>query len=260
MASAESDRMNPAAIFGISRLMHISLIQYPADIQAKALTLIIPRKANTIALSLRHLGYGDFEQYDEDGNRLGDYISGDTWMTGSTAYGFQDNKFLVGVTGGFFISQLEDYQSIVLTLAAGIIYDIELIKMRLGLSLQNGGFVLTRYTSEKEKLPTALVASINKRVAHLPLELALDVAYQLSKETAYARFSGTFDLPHQFKLQWGFNTNKLYQQTGINYINDFFGSSGFGLAYDNQEYRFEFGGYFFTSGGWIVGMGMGIYF
>ena len=149
MASAESDRINPAAIFGFPRLMHISLIQYPADIQAKALTLIIPRKANTIAVSLRHLGYGDFEQYDAGGNRLGDYISGDTWITGSSAYGFQDKKLLVGATGGFFISQLEDYQSIVLTLSAGTIYNIKSMKLRLGLSHQNSGFVLTRKTSEK---------------------------------------------------------------------------------------------------------------
>jgi hypothetical protein len=258
--SPESDHRNPAAIHGQNRTIHISLLQYPADIQAKSLILVYPQGSNTIALSLRHLGYGDFEEYDEDGNRLGDYVSGDTWISGSVAHSYLENSFLAGVTSGFFISQLADYQSVALTITIGAIYSIETIQTRLGLSLQNSGIILSRYTDKKEKLPTTLTVSMGKRLAYLPLDIAVDFGYRIADNNSYLGISGVFDLPYQFKLRWGMNTNKLYQETDTNYINDFLGSSGFGLAYDNTEYRFEFGGYFFTTGGWIVGMGLGIYF
>jgi hypothetical protein len=58
----------------------------------------------------------------------------------------------------------------------------------------------------------------------------------------------------------GTNTNKLDQTTKVHYLDDFFGSGGAGLMFDNEEYRFGLSTYFFTAGGWIVGLGMGVYF
>jgi hypothetical protein len=258
--STSSDQLNPAAIRELPRLLQVSLIRYPADIQGESVVLVYPFEKQTVMLSLKHLGYGEFEEYDNTGERLGDYVSGDTWLSGSTAVNVFGEAVIAGISGGFLISQLQVYQSVVASFTGGLIYRISDSGIETGIALRHAGLVVKKFTDTREKLPLTAVASIRKRLAYLPFEFEMDIENRLQDGRTTFHLGGIFYLPHHFTLLLGTNTNKQDQSAEVHYLNDFFGSSGAGLIFDNEEYRFGFSTYFFTTGGWIVGLGMGVYF
>ncbi len=258
--SMSSDQLNPAAIRELPRLFQVSLIRYPADIMGESVALVYPFEKQTVMFSLKHLGYGEFEEYDKTGERLGDYVSGDTWLSGSIAVDMFGKVLIAGISGGFLISQLQVYQSVVTSFTGGLIYRIPTLGFETGIALRHAGFVIKKFTDVQEKLPLTAVASFRKRLVYLPFEFELDVENRLLDGRTTIHLGGIFYLPHHFTFLLGTNTNKLDQATKVHYLDDFFGSSGAGLMFDNKEYRFGLSTYFFTAGGWVVGLGMGVYF
>ncbi|NOZ03895.1 MAG: hypothetical protein GXO92_04710 [FCB group bacterium] len=260
LSSVESDRLNPAALGELPRQFHLSFLRYPADINAESLSLILPAGRGFYALGLRHLNYGLFEGFDADGQSTDNYTAGDTWVTLSAGETLKSRKISWGITAGLFLSRLENYQSTALVFTPGILFDIKSVNGKLGISLQNLGKVIDRYTRVRERLPTTVVTSVSKRLEHLPLELFVDGGYRLTTETFWLRLGGIFRLPYNFQLKWGTNTDKFSQQTRTNIGKDFIGSSGVGLSYRFEEYHFDLGSYFYGTGGWISSIGFGVTF
>ena len=127
------------------------------------------------SFGLRHLNYGFFDGYDEYGNQTGPYTSGDEWLTVSVGERRKGNRIALGGTLGGFFSQLESYQSVLMTFTVGALLYIDEFDAKLGLSLGNYGFIFKRYTRTNEQLPARLVGSFVKKLAHLPLQLSIDV-------------------------------------------------------------------------------------
>jgi len=249
--SIDSDRINPAGIATLVQQINVSLIKYPAGINSQSAIYIKPLNNSKIGIGLRHLNYGNFVSTNEDGIENGNYSAGDTWL--SAVWARKNDNISFGTTGGIFLSNLEAYNTTAIALSVGVLYDYLRYDIRLGISLSNFGTFLTRYTEKKDKLPTKIILSANKGLAHLPLDLNIDIGFNPSNNNTYWRLGGIFALPYNLELSFGVNSNNIDQRTEYRSINSVLGSSGLGVTYTYRHYSIEIGGYSYGTGGWIYG-------
>jgi len=254
--SSDSDRINPAGIAKLPKQIQFSIIKYPTSINAQSAMFVKELNNSNIGIGLRHLSYGNFISTNEDGVEDGTYSAGDTWL--SAAWARNNKNINWGITGGIFLSSLESYNAAAIVFSTGAIYNYSKYDMQLGISLSNFGMFVTRYTEQKEKLPTKIILSANKGLAHLPLDVNVDIGFNLNNENTYWRFGSTFALPNNLQLTFGVNANNISQRTDNNLTSKIFGSSGVGITYTYKQYSIEIGGYFYGTGGWIYGTGFNI--
>jgi hypothetical protein len=254
--SSDSDRINPAGLAKLPKQIQLNIIKYPAGINAQSAIFVKRLNNSNIGIGLRHLNYGNFISTNEDGVRGGTYSAGDTWI--SAAWARNNKNINWGASGGIFLSSLESYNATAIVFSTGAIYNYSIYDIQFGISLSNFGMLFTRYTEQKEKLPTKVILSANKGLAHLPLDLNVDIGINLNNENTFWRFGGTFLLPYNLQLTFGINSNNITQRTENNLTREVFGSSGVGITYTYKQYSIEIGGYSYGSGGWIYGTGFKI--
>ena len=249
--SMDSDRINPAGLATLAQQINMSLIKYPVGINSQSATYIKPLNNSKTGIGLRHLNYGNFISTNEDGIETGNYSAGDTWL--SATWARKNDNISFGATGGIFLSNLDKYNATAIVLSTGMLYDYPRYDIRLGISLSNFGMFLTRYTEQKEKLPTKIILSANKGLAHLPLDLNIDIGINSSNNNTYWRLGGIFALPYNLELSFGVNSNNINQRTEYRSISSVLGSSGLGIAYTYKQYSIKIGGYSYGTGGWLYG-------
>jgi len=253
----EADRVNPAYLGSVqNKIAGVSFIQYPAGIQAKLINGIFPRVNSIWMVSLRHLNYGSFVGRDEDGNLTENYQSNDTWFMASVARNLPKIHTAIGSSSGLFISQLEKYESAVLIFTPGVVIDFNIIDAKVGLSVRNLGFPVTTYTDTKESLPTKLVGTFTKKLAHLPLEINLNTEYETHDEVFSGSVSGTFYFSYQIQFNWGISMNKSAQITHVDLGKDYLTGTGVGLSFTTSIVDINLGGYMYGTGTWISGVGI----
>ncbi len=254
--SPDSDKINPAGIAMLAKQIQFSLVKYPAGINAQSAMFVKSLNNSNIGIELRHLSYGNFISTNEDGIENGTYSAGDTWL--STAWARNNQNMNWGVTGGVFFSSLESYSAAAIVFSTGVIYDYVKNEIRIGISFSNFGMFVKRYTEQKEKLPTKIILSASKGLAHLPVDLNIDIGFNLYNKNTYWRFGWIFILPYDLKVALGVNSNNISQRPESNLAKDILGSGGLGITYTHKQYSIEIGGYFYSTGGWIYGTGLNI--
>ncbi|MBC8216216.1 MAG: hypothetical protein ISS10_04210 [Candidatus Marinimicrobia bacterium] len=260
-ASGEIDRTNPALLGDVNhRHVGASMLNYPASIRAEMISAVLPRSYGTWMMSLRRLDYGEFIGMDEEGNSTENYFAGDTWVTIGIGKKLQKNRSMFGLTTGLFISQLEEYQSMVFTVTPGMVILIKSLKMNLGLSVRNFGIIMTHYTDIKSPLPTEVVGSLSKTLEHLPFEFNIEAGMIVEDKTAWGTIGGVFQLPYHLQLRWGVSSDKVSQITHVNLIKDYLAGSGAGLFFSTRKFEVGVSGYVYGTGGWISGVGVKMLF
>ena len=254
--NSESDRINPAGIAMLSKQIQLNLIKYPAGISAQSVVFVTALNNSNIGIGLRHLSYGNFISINEDGIENGTYTAGDTWL--SAAWARNNKNINWGASGGLFLSSLESYNAVAIVFSTGVLYNYQRYDTQIGISISNFGMFITRYTEQKEKLPTKIILSASKGLAHLPLDLNIDIGFSPYTKNTYWRFGGFFTLPYDFQLTFGVNSNNITQRSGSNLAKDVLGSIGLGVTYTHKQYSIEIGGYSYGTGGWIYGTGFNV--
>ncbi len=254
--NSDSDRINPAGIAIMSKQIQLNIIKYPAGINAQSAMFVKQLNNSNIGIGLRHLSYGSFTSTNEVGVEDGTYSAGDTWL--STAWARKNRDISFGVTAGLLFSNLESYNAAAIVFSTGVLYNYSNLNTQFGISMSNFGLFITRYTDKKENLPTKVILSANKELAHLPLDINIDFGYALNNKITNWRFGGIFELPYNLRLSLGINSNNLTQRTENNLFDEIFGSSGVGITYTYKQYSIEIGGYSYGTGGWIYGTGFNV--
>lgn len=247
----DSDKINPAGIAMLPKQIQFSLVKYPAGINAQSAMFVKSLNNSNIGIALRHLSYGSFVSTNAEGIENGTYTASDTWVSAAWARNNQNINW--GITGGMFLSSLEAYNAAAIVFSTGVIYDYVKNDIRIGISLSNFGLFLTRYTKQKEKLPTKIIFSASKGLAHLPLDMNIDIGFNPANKNIYWRFGGIIVLPYDLQFAFGVNSNNLTQRTEDGLTKSFLGSSGLGITYTHKKYSIGIGGYFYGTGGWIYG-------
>jgi len=255
---AESDRLNPSLMFSNEQLLTIGHVQYPADISSQMVQIVLPRNYGTLCGAIRHVSYGIFEGFDNNGNPTANYSAGDSWVTISIAKRLFSDKVHWGTSTGFLLSNLGQYSSTLLTSTSGISLNLPKYNMHAGLAIRNLAISIKDYSSAEMHFPTILNLSLAKRLAYLPLKMALDIDYGLYNQLMTFHLGGLFVLPFNTQIRFGTSSQRIDQLSQINLIRDFLTDTGLGITITTHQYIIDIGTYIYGTGGSAIAIGLGL--
>ena len=255
---AESDRLNPSLMFSNEQRLTIGRVQYPADISSQMVQIVLPHNYGTLGGTIRHVSYGIFEGFDENGNPTANYAAGDSWVTISVAKRLFAGKVHWGVSTGFLFSNLGEYSSTILTGTTGVSLNLSKYNMHTGLAIRNLAVSIKDYSSAEMHFPAILNLSLAKGLAYLPLKMALDIDYGLYNRLMTFHLGGVFVLPYNTQLRFGTSSRRINQLSQINLIRDFFTDTGLGITITNHQYIIDIGTYIYGTGGAVIAIGLGL--
>ncbi|MDP6967437.1 MAG: hypothetical protein QF551_09220 [Candidatus Marinimicrobia bacterium] len=243
---------NPALLQGNTKELLLSVLRYPAQIQSEMVEFRFPWRERSVAVTVRHMGYGSFEALDEDGVKTGEFAAGDIWASLAFSQSiFPSMDF--GLTAGIYHSQIEKVRASLGIISVGTVLRLPELDASLGLSVRNLGVTLQNYGSYPETIPTSVNLGATKKLAHLPLELSVDGIWW--EQGGVARIGGEFVLKHGILLRWGSSTYRFQQQTE-HLWRDILSGSSIGLGYVAQDLTVDIGLGYSGIGGAVIGVGV----
>ena len=258
LISVESDRLNPAFVYNNEKSMNLSFVQYPSEITSQLAQIVYPKKEYILAMAIRHISYGIFQGYDEEGIETSNYSAADTWISYSIAKPFYSENIQFGASLGYFYSNISNASSIILTGSSGLALKIPRYKMNLGLALRNLAIEVKSYSRNNSYTPILLNFSTSKKLAYLPLSVSIDSDFNSQRKLKNIRLAGIITLSNSVNLILGTSNNRIDQTSNnINFFKDLFADTGIGFSISTKQYVIDLGTYFYGTGGAIFSMGVG---
>jgi hypothetical protein len=256
--SAENDRLNPAFIINSEKLMSLSFVQYPSEITSQLAQVIYPHKKYVLTATIRHISYGIFKGYNENGTPTSNYSASDTWVSCSAVKSFYSKNIHLGATVGYFYSNIGDLSSMLLTGTTGMSLNIDRYKMNIGIALRNFTFEMKSYSSNKYYNPILINISSSKKLAYLPLIMIIDSDFDIQSKLNNIRLSGIITLTKDINFKLGTSINRVDQSEKIDFFKDIFADTGLGVSISTKQYIVDLGTYFYGMGGTVFAMGIGL--
>jgi len=242
---------NPAALSGIAEnRWTISYVDHLLDLQGGQLAYTRPTKFGNVGLGLLYFNYGDFQETDQFGEETGRNFGASEFALATSLSNTLGQGFDYGINLKYIYSSLDTYNASGLAFDGGIIYTSErFTDFQVGISVSNVGFILSDYTSTKEKMPLFLRLGFSKRLEHLPLLFSASLN-DMTLNTGDAvdilkRFSlgGEFDISQVIKLRIGYDNgiNQSVQSLGGRNFGGV--SAGLGINWKNFRLDYAFSNY-----------------
>ncbi len=198
----------------------------------------------TLGIGLRYAGYGELDELDENGTRLGSFNASDISLTTGLST-MLNEKLSAGAAVDLIHSSYQNYNSSAITASGGIYYLDKETNFSAGLSFRNLGDQIDYYNGFREDIPFDISAGISKKPEKFPFHLHLtlrqlnnwDLRVPGESETPafldnlfrHVIFGGEASFSENFKFRLGYN-RLLHEQTKTNDSFDFGGVSlGVGL-------------------------------
>ncbi len=126
----------------------------------------------TFSGTVQFVDYGTFQRTEEDGSETGTFTGGEYVVQLGAARAL-DSLFSVGANLKFITSQLEAYTATGWAADLGATFHKRSLGLTVSALLRNIGFVSSRYTDHKEKLPFDVQLGLSYRFRHAPFRLGL---------------------------------------------------------------------------------------
>ncbi len=249
---------NPANYFS-ERCFSTSFIFYPAGIQSQSVSIFLPKKSQLLTAAINHTSYGTFKGYSEEAIPTDNFTSNETLLRFGYSNSFNEYPIRYGLSNQFYLSKLEEYNSMKLYFSFGAIWDIEKYKTSIGLSVGDVDIEISSNSKTKQNSPNRYNIGFCKELSYLPLKISVDYLSITTKNKDYF-ISGIFSISKQLSLSWGTSTRKFSQNTNENVLKTIFGSSGLGISFMNNDIIIGYGLYFYGTGGVTNGIDLSIKF
>jgi hypothetical protein len=198
--------------FDGDRQLFLAFTRYPADINQEIIQLKVPVGRHNAGLEVRHIGYGAFTAYDENGQENGDYTAADLLVRTHFDYTAGELITLSGA-GGYISSHLSDATAQALLWSVRAQLAVFPLNARIGVALQNRGRFIESYgITGDDKLPATMLVGIAKSLAHLPLTLYLTVGENKITSQSIWRIGGEFRISERLALRLGVDQGKMDYQ------------------------------------------------
>lgn len=155
--------------------------------QANQTSLILPWNLNektTIAGAVQYVGYGKFQALDATGAAQGTFTASDfaVSMGGSHQLG----NFRIGGNLQWFGSTIETYSANALGLDLGAVFINPKNQLRVGLTVQNIGFVYNDFNgATSSSLPLDVRLGVSYKLQHMPLRFTVTAHHLHQWDIAY---------------------------------------------------------------------------
>jgi hypothetical protein len=162
---------------------------------------------------IQYLNYGNFDQTDNFGNKIGEFSAGDFALILGYARKNIDN-LSYGANIKIIYSSISDYSSMALAGDFGVFYSIPEQMINIGASILSLGSQVSTYSNLTENLPLDIKIGISKTLEHLPLNINLNFhRLNFSYDNFFERFKafslgGEFTLSEYIKFRIGYNNER----------------------------------------------------
>ena len=161
---------NPAGLAEMKgRIASATYLNHILDFQSGFIAYALPlKKLGNLAVSLNYMNYGEIDERDIEGNKLGTFSAGSFYLTSALGRKI-NNNLMVGGSLKFIHSSIDNYNSSAMALDLGAIYHVPFIDdFSVGLGVFNLGTALSAFVDTKDPLPLNIVFGFSKKLAHLP--------------------------------------------------------------------------------------------
>ncbi len=126
----------------------------------------------TVAFGVQHMRYGTLTGYDDAGQEIGDFSSGETALVISKSH--QLNNFTLGVSLKPVFSSLAGYRANALLMDIGGVFTHPEKELWVGLAIKNVGFLFSEYSATSNtRIPFDVQAGVSFKPEHMPLRFSI---------------------------------------------------------------------------------------
>lgn len=180
---------NPAAINSkMDNHLSANYGSYFGDVNygTAAYAYTFEKSQSTFFTGMNYINYGQFEGYDEYGNRTADFTGSEGALSVGYGYSVPDSKLHFGVSGKLITSSLEQYSSTGGAVDLGMLFISEKNGVHWALTIRNLGTQFTTYSGVKEKLPTEVLIGISQTLENVPVRWNLTLENLQQWDIAFA--------------------------------------------------------------------------
>ena len=163
---------NPATInVEMDNQLALNYANHLGDIRygTAAYAYTVDRRTQTFHAGVTYINYGNFEGYDENGNRTGDFTGNEAALSIGYALQIGFSDFYAGANVKLISSKLEQYNSFGAALDFGVIYINEYLDFNAALAVRNIGTQLTTYAGLNEPLPFEIDFGMSQTLENVPI-------------------------------------------------------------------------------------------
>jgi hypothetical protein len=205
----------------------------------------------TVAVGLRYLSFGSFDELDQQGVKTGTFGASDIAISIGAARSWR-NVWSYGAALHLTRSAIASNSASATAIDAGIVYDNPTSRSTFSASVHNLGIVLSSVGTRADKLPLDFRIGLTQKLAYLPLLISI-TAYRLheldggdpengsfSAVLNHVKLAGEFQFSESFQVRFGYDHRK-HQDLKIKSRLDMAGfSTGLGLVIAKIGFDYSF--------------------
>jgi len=241
---------NPATIFIDSRSMSYSYSNLPANIHLGSIQNInkINRVVRAYKISLLNYGIVVNSETREKSHAFDALIE----------LGYKKelkNILSVGISGGYLFSSITGFNSQLIYSKMGARCRLLRKKIGIGISLENMGIILKKYTDVKETVPTLFRTAIYYQPKFIPLVLNVDIINKLNENIIFITNGFEFYIEDGFTLYIGSRfTQKNIEGTFENLLLDYIDGLSAGIGVSYAKTSLDFGYQNLSASGYVLAL------
>ncbi len=256
LLSANAQIKNPA-VLNKSRSITTSIVKYPALISSQSLDLNFPFDTFVFSSSFKHISYGVFKGYNENGEDIGSYRSNETWMDGCLSKEINSYPILLGSSISLKSANFSSLNIKTLLTSIGAIGYFKDKSNAVGFSINQIGLELA--DQQLSYISPNFILGGSRKLNYLPAIIYFDLLIE-KKYKAEAFLGACFSLNNSMKILVGSSNRKIDQNTSQNILRSLLGATGFGFEYDLNQILFQYGFYYYGGGIRVDGLSIVIKF
>jgi len=241
--------LNPATISTADQQISACYTDYLLDINSTNFILLFSNSKRSLAIGSKFVNYGNFDGYDSQGNFSGKYSVNDFILSATYTSNIK-RKINYGISFIYFNTNIESITKSFFFSRIGIIIYEPKTTFSVGFSILSKLLAIGK--NYDEQIPNQYIASVSKKLAHLPLRIGLQ-AESTDIQNITLKVGGEFIITNNFFLRWGTSSNR-FQISTYQTFTSFFGGSSIGCGYNLGRYNIDLAlhslgemGYIFSS-------------
>ena len=133
------------------------------------------RRVQTFHAGITYVNYGEFDGYDEEGNKTNTFKSSETALSLGYAMQLGLSDFYFGANVKLINSSLEQYHSFGVATDLALLYNYQDWDLVTTLVVRNLGTQITTYAGTYESLPLEINFGISQQLEHVPIRWHLTI-------------------------------------------------------------------------------------
>lgn len=240
------------------------------------------RRLQTFHAGVNYVDYGNFEGYDENGQKTANFTGSEMALSLGYSYNIPWTKVHLGANAKFISSTMESYHSFGVAMDLGALYVDDYNDINVALVVRNVGTQITTYADTRENLPLEVMLGVSQQLENVPIRWHLTLENLQQWNVAFsnpARSENGIDgtqtnekvsffnnalrhviigaelMPERaFNLRLGYNFRRA-EELRIEEQRHFSGISlGFGLRFNNIKFDYSYSRYTIAANSSLFGL------